>query len=186
MKEETIETDLNGAKTKLRLIFIEKNDRPYLKKLYDNWKTLNKGMKDFKSRGINLPEGISENAFCLDFNNNCARVIKASKGSSSFDVLDLKTCKRIQIKATSVANELTSFGPKSVWDELYLLDFFREGNFDGSFDVYLIPNELIYNHKVNSKETFKEQQKQGRRPRFSIKKEIIFKKGIKPIKTCKI
>ena len=67
--------------------------------------------------------------------------------------------------------------------EIYFLDFYREGNWDGTFDIYKIENELIYNHKVNEKETMKEQQNQKRRPRFSIYKEIIQKIGIKPIKT---
>jgi hypothetical protein len=143
-------------------------------------------MKYFKSRSVNLPEGISEVAFCLDFDKNSARAIKVLHGSGSFDVVNLETGKRIQIKATSVENELTSFGPKSVWDELYFLDFFREGKADGSFDVYKIPNNLIYNHKVNATQTFREQQEQKRRPRFSIKKEIIAKNNLKPIKTCRI
>ena len=185
MKQETKEIVLEGIKTKVQLIIIEEKDRPYLRRLYDSWKLLNKGMKDFKSRGINMPEGISEGAFCLDFNDGCARTLKVSKGLGSFDVLELETGKRIQIKAVSVDEDLTSFGPKSVWDELYFLDFYLEGKFDGSFAVYKIPNNLIYDHKVNSSQTFKEQQAQGRRPRFSIKK-ILKEYNIKPIKICKI
>ena len=38
-------------------------------------------------------------------------------------------------------------------------------------------------HKVNKNQTFKEQQIQKRRPRFSIFKEIIQKNGLKPVKT---
>ncbi len=186
MKEEDREIELNGNKTRVKLLFIEEKDRPILRKLYDNWKILNSGMKLFNSRGVNIPEGISESAFCIDFNKNCGRAIKVSKGSGSFDALDIQRGVRIQVKACSVKNELTSFGPKSVWDEIYFLDFYREGKYDGTFDVYKIPNDLIYNHKVNARQTMKEQQKEGRRPRFSIKKEIIEKNDIKPIKTCKI
>jgi hypothetical protein len=186
MKKETREIKLKDIKTKMDLLFIEETDRKNLKKLYKYWHILNVGMKKFLSRGVNIPEGISEGAFCLDFNKNSARVIKVSKGSGSFDVIDLKTKKRIQIKAVSVNSDLTSFGPKSVWDDLFFLDFYRKGKFDGSFDVYKIPNKLIYNHKVNKNQTFKQQQKEKRRPRFSIKDGIIKKHKIKPIKTCQI
>ena len=51
------------------------------------------------------------------------------------------------------------------------------------FDIYLIKNQLIYSHKVNSAQTFKDQQLQKRRPRFSIFKELILKNNIKPVKT---
>lgn len=186
MKEETIDINLKGIKTKVKLLFIDEKDRPILRKMYDNWKILNDGMKLLKSRRINLPEGISESAFCLDFNNNCGRAIKVSNTAGSFDALDIKIKNRIQIKACSVQNDLTSFGPESVWDELYFLDFYRDGKYDGTFDVYKIPNNLIYNHKVNASQTLKEQQIQGRRPRFSIKTEIIKKHNLKPIKTCRI
>ena len=83
----------------------------------------------------------------------------------------------------SVLPDLTSFGPKSVWDDLYFVDFYRKGKWDGLFDIYHIENQLIYNHKVNSNETFKDQQLQKRRPRFSIFKELIIKNNIKPTKT---
>jgi len=82
--------------------------------------------------------------------------------------------------------DLTSFGPTSEWDELYFLDFYREGNWDGTFDIYKIPNELIYNHKVNQHQTMKEQQLEKRRPRFSIYKEIILSNGMTPIKTGRL
>ncbi|HOR52797.1 MAG TPA: Bsp6I family type II restriction endonuclease [Candidatus Pacearchaeota archaeon] len=90
------------------------------------------------------------------------------------------------IKATSVSDDLTSFGPNSVWDDIYWLDFYKEGRFDGSFDVYRIPNELIYEHKVNKGQTMKEQQEQMRRPRMRIRAEIITPNNLKPIKTCKL
>src|SRR3989338_6648631 len=166
MKKETKKLTLEGVHTKAELLIIEESDRFQIKKLYKYWKILNKGMKFFMSRGINLPEGISESALCLCFGKNYARAVKIHNGSGSFDVINLKNKKRIQIKASSVDNDLTSFGPKSVWDEIYFLDFYREGKFDGSFNVYKIPNNLIYNHKMNTNQTFKDQQSQGRRPRL--------------------
>jgi hypothetical protein len=78
--------------------------------------------------------------------------------------------------------DLTSFGPKSEWDKIYFMDFYVNGFWDGKFDIYLIENYDIYNHKVNANQTLKDQQKEGRRPRFSIYKDIISIKDLKPIK----
>ena len=40
---------------------------------------------------------------------------------------------------------------------------------------------IIGKIKMNKDETFEQQQKQGRRPRFSIIKSIIEKQGLEPI-----
>ena len=53
--------------------------------------------------------------------------------------------------------------------------------YDGKYKIYLIENDLIYNHKVNKNQTMKDQQSQGKRPRFSIIDKIIIKKNIKPV-----
>ena len=166
------------------LQYFEKSDQKHLKDLYFYWKKLKSGMEKIKSRHPNLPEGISEGAFALFFNS--PRVISVAGTSGSFDNYDTKSHKRIQVKATTIETDLTSFGPKSVWDVLYFLDFYRDGKFDGTFDVYKIPNNLIYGHQVSRTESFTEQQKQGRRPRFSIKGSIIRPKKIKPVRTCKL
>src|SRR5690606_37452399 len=123
-----------------------------------------------------------EGLFCLDM--DAVRINTNIPGANtSFDCYRISDNKRIQVKACSVLPDLTSFGPKSVWDELYFLDFYREGKWDGTYDIYLIDNELIYNHKVNENQTLREQQEQGRRPRFSIYKSIILKNKLKPLKT---
>ena len=98
-----------------------------------------------------------------------------------FDCYQLNTRKRIQIKACSVKEDLTSFGPKSVWDELYFVHFFPNNRYDGCYAIYIIENNLIYNHRVSKTQTFRDQQSQGRRPRFSIIKEIIIPNKIEPI-----
>jgi len=166
------------------LLKAEEGDRPKLKKLYKAWVQLKKGLNEFESRAPNLPEGISEGAFSLEF--ECPRVLNVKGTPSSYDCYNPETNERIQIKATTIRWDLTSFGPDSVWDVIYLLDFYREGNFDGTYDIYKIPNELIYNHQVSKTQTFRDQQKQGRRPRFSIKRSIIEAHGIKPTGTYRI
>lgn len=166
------------------LLKAEKKDRPELKRLYRSWVDLKNGLKNFESRAPNLPEGISEGSFSLEF--DCPRVLDVKGTSGSFDCYDPRTQERIQIKATTIEYDLTSFGPESVWDVIYLLDFYRNGKFDGKYDVYKIPNDLIYNYQINRTQTFRDQQSQGRRPRFGIKKNIIEAHKIKPLKTCQI
>ncbi len=166
------------------LMWAEKKDEAELKNLYSHWLNLKVGLMNFESRSPNLPEGISESAFSLEF--GCPRVLDVKGTSGSFDCYNPKTHERLQIKATTVEYDLTSFGPKSVWDTLYFLDFYRNGKFDGKYDVYKIPNNLIYNNQVNKKQNFRAVQKQGKRPRFSIKKSIISPNKIKPVKTCSI
>jgi len=184
MKKGQKEVVIGGKKCKLSLLYIEKSDRKKIKDMYSDWRKLSNQVKNFSGRFVNIPEALSESAFCLEFNS--ARVLGVSVGASSFDTIDLKTNARQQIKATSVKDDLTSFGPKSVWDELYFLDFFRKGKWDGSFDVYKIPNKYITGQGVSKTQLFTDQQKEKRRPRFSIKKNIIRKLGLKPIKTCRI
>jgi len=186
MKEETREMRVGKTKTKVVVQTFGDEDKATLRVLYGLWVKLNHGMKLFKARGINLPEGISESAFCMHFGGNYARALKVFSGAGSFDVINLDNGDRIQIKAASVDGDLTSFGPKSVWDKIYFLDFYRKGKEDGSFDVYLIPNKKIYSQKMNKGQTMKDQQNEKRRPRFSIKESIIRKYKIKPIKTCQI
>jgi len=175
---------LNKKNYELELLFIEEDDRSLITHAFSIWLDLNKNMQQLHSRKINLPEGLSESIFSLEF--NCPRVI----GGASFDAIDLEKQEKLQIKATSVNEDLTSFSPNSNWDVLYFMDFCREGKVDGTIDVYRIPPELnrtIYNLPIGKNgQTFKQQQKQGRRPRFSIKKHLIEEYDIKPNKTIKI
>lgn len=157
-------------------------DRRKLRNLYKRWKKLNDDLKKISTRGINLPETISENAFCLFF-KDCVRVVKVKGSKCSYDVLNTKTGKRIQIKASSIGEDLTSFGPRSEWDELFFLDF-SEG--DGSFKAYKIEPDWIYKHQVNKKQTFEDQQAQSRRPRFSIIENIIQPRKLQPVGKFKL
>jgi len=179
---------INGVTTSVEAFMFDAEDIEKISTMYTYWRDLSKLLKDFKSRAINLPEGLSESAFCICFDiKNCGRVTKIERGSVSFDVINFRTGKRIQVKACSINNDLTSFGPTSVWDDFYFMDFYKDGSFNGSFDIYLIPDELVYNTIVNTRknETFKDQQLQGRRPRLSVKK-IIKNNNIDILKTCNL
>lgn len=173
--------NINGKSVKVMATDYEPNDKALLKRLYFSWRDLNNEFKKISTRGINLPEQISENAFCLFF-ENCVRVVKLQKGKCSYDVLNIQNGSRIQIKASSIEEDLTSFGPRSEWDELYFLDFSRS---DGTFDVYKVNPELVYKHQMNQKQSFKDQQDEGKRPRFSIKK-VMAENGIGPVKVCSL
>ncbi len=179
MEQKNIKLDLDGTEVVAELQLFDNSDKKKIKKLYKKWLSLSDLCQNMKGRRINIPEIISEGLFCVEF--NCARFIKCSgKMSSSFDCLRLSDNKKIQIKACSVEHDLTSFGPKSKWDEIYLVHFFPNKTYDGSYVVYKIEDSDIYNHKVNKNETFKDQQIAGKRPRFSLMKDIIIPKGIKP------
>jgi len=173
---------INGKKIQAHITIKEKGDRELLKRLYSDWNKLNKELKAISTRGINLPETISENAFALFF-EDCFRVVSLKGMKCSFDCINIKTGSRIQVKASSVASDLTTFGPRSEWDELFFLDFSAS---DGSFKAYKIEPDWIYKHMVNKKQSFQEQQGQGRRPRFSIIEKIIKPRKLKPVKVCRL
>ena len=165
----------------LELFHFDKNDGKEWKRVFDLWKGLKLGLRDYKSREPNFPEGLSEVAFCLWSGAGRYLKIRGVKISGSFDTFDVKTQRAQQIKACSVKYDLTSFGPKSKWDDLYFLDFYNDGKVDGYFDIYLVEDKYIKNQSLNKSQKFTDQQTEKRRPRFSIKKEIIEKLNIKPI-----
>jgi hypothetical protein len=177
-----IKTRVFDEDCSLEIMDFVKSDGKKWKTIFDLWRGLKMGMRDYKSREPNFPEGLSEVAFCLW--SGSSRFISAYRlSNTSFDTFNTKTNRAEQIKACSVENDLTSFGPKSKWDDLYFLDFYNSGKVDGKFDIYCIPNKLIYKNKVNRSQTLIDQQEQKRRPRFSIKKDIIAKNKLKPIAT---
>ena len=175
---------IRGRKRKAKLIYVTRKNKKQIKSLFNSWKKLSNEMKNFGTRGVNLHETISESAFSLA--TGCPRVLKVYGGSKTFDNYNPRTHKRLQIKATSVEKDLTSFSPKSEYDELYWLDFYRNGKLDGSFDIYKIPPKMISKVKVSKKQSLKKQQKQKRRPRFSVRKKLIIPYKIKPIKKYKL
>ncbi|MFH1129428.1 MAG: Bsp6I family type II restriction endonuclease [Patescibacteria group bacterium] len=180
MHIDQYKTVIFGKECLVELMSFDKEDSKKWKALFDIWKKLKLGMREYKSREPNLPEGLSEVAFCL-FSGSKRFISLRGEASTSFDTFNLKTKRAEQIKASSIKHDLTTFGPKSQWDDLYFLDFYNEKKLDGTFNVYKIPSRFILNAKVNKKQTLRQQQKQKRRPRFSITKEIIERCKLKPI-----
>jgi hypothetical protein len=180
MKLETQKILLGGNEIVIEVAHLDKKDGKVLKNLFDIWRKLNLGLEKY-GRKVNIPEVISEGMFCVFSKSVRYQKKIKGKGTVSFDTINIKDKRREQIKATSIEEDLTSFGPKTQWDDLYFLDFYNEGKLDGTFNVYFIPSKLIYSTQVNKGQTMKEQQSEKRRPRFSIKIDIIKKHKIKPL-----
>lgn len=180
MKLAKHDIKLGGNNIEIEVAHLDKNDGKEFKRLFDIWRKLNLGLEKY-GRKVNIPEVISEGMFCVF--SKSARYQKKikGKGTVSFDTINLQKKRREQIKASSIDEDLTSFGPRTEWDDLYFLDFYNEGKLDGTFNVYFIPSKYIYSNKVNKGQTMKEQQGEKRRPRFSLKKDIIDKYKIKPL-----
>jgi len=166
------------------ILEFEESDRKKLFQIYKEWRILCNTLGTVSARGVNLPEGLSESAFCLEMGavRSADKVkTKGKKVDTSFDAYNMNTKKRIQVKACSVLPDLTSFGPSTTWDEIYFMDFYKDGLWDGKFDIYLITNQDIYTAKVNKKQTYRDQQAEGKRPRFSIYEKIIQVNGLTPV-----
>lgn len=180
MKLEKYTVKTEKGEMEVEVAHFDKKDAKNFKRLFDIWIELNSGLGKY-GRKVNIPEVLSEGMFCVFSDSvRCQRKLKG-KGSTSFDTINLKTGEREQIKASSIETDLSTFGPKSEWDKLYFMSFYNDGKIDGTFDVYEIPNKLIYSNKVNRGQTMKHQQEEKRRPRFSIMKDIIKPNKIKPI-----
>lgn len=132
--------------------------------LYHLWKELNFRIKAFYSRGVNLPEAITEIVTCY------VNGFTHSLGQGSEDAFTIDGAK-VQIKATSNFNsDLTSFGPNSQFEFLHFarLDIEKDELY-----LYDIPVLELSNVMVNRNETFSDQQRLNRRPRFSIVDKYI-------------
>ncbi len=141
-------------------------------KVYYLWKNLNSIIKKVYTRGINLPEYITEGLVCYV---NGFELTASEEGSE--DAIDCKTNHKIQVKGTSNFNDdLSSFGPKSKFDELH---FARLDIQNDKMYLYQIDITTLYDIKMNKQQTFREQQKQGRRPHFSLLKSFFIPENIK-------
>ena len=153
------------------------DDYKKLQKIFDDWQNINKQLKPLGGRNLNVPDVFSEALFCIFFN-----AVRTNGEAHSYDCVSLDNHAGIQVKSCSIDNDCTSFGPTSTWDELYFVDFAPNGCIDGKVYFYKIDCD-IYSIVLNAKkgETFRDQQLQGRRPRFSIKSVIIKAQNLKPI-----
>ncbi len=169
----------------------DNSDKPALLSIYKDWLDLSRKLIAIGStRGVNIHEGLTESAFCLEMGmvrttGKLKKVRGQTTGNAktSFDAYNHATNQRVQIKASSAPSSPSSFGPASEWDVLYYLDFCRNGAWDGKFDIYEISNNAVYSTMVNKTQTLAQMQAQGKRPRFSIFTKIIVPQGLTPTRT---
>ena len=180
MKQETVR--LKDGTTIIGDAF-DQNDFSLLQEIFKDWLKMNKKLKSLGGRGLNVPDVFSEALFCLAFD-----AVRTNGTAHSYDCVIRKTGEGVQVKSASIPNDCTSFGPTSTWDLLYFADFAPNGKVDGEVKFYKIEDSDVYNLVLNASkgETFRDQQKQGRRPRFSIQSAIIKPKKLKPIKTINL
>lgn len=173
--EKKIVTMKNGEKVTGDVF--TKSDLPFFVDIFNDWLDINKRLTNLGGRSINVPDVFSEAIYCIFFN-----AIRTNTTGHSYDCVETETGLGIQVKSTSIDYDLTSFGPTSSWDKLIFVDFCSSGSVDGIVKFYEI-KENIYDLVMNKKknETFKDQQEQGRRPRFSIKERIIEPENLVPI-----
>lgn len=140
---------------------------------YFLWKELDSRIRNSCSRGVNFPETISEVliSYALKFH-----LSKADNG----DAYDLKTNTVIECKGTSnYDRDLSSFSPN---DNDNIICFAR---LDRKNDKCYIYNtgysiKMLKHMNINKNQTIEEQQRQGRRPRFSIIEKLINPYKLKP------
>lgn len=154
--------------------FFEKNDLSMLNEAYFAWKALNETYTKYHVRRATFPELISEGLTSALFeyartNNNTI----SGMSSSSCDLIDIKNGVTIQLKACSTDSKHnpgpTSFGPRSEFDKLIFMHI--DCDKDTAY-FYELDADEYENWNVNRRETIKDQQAQGRRPRLTILPKI--------------
>lgn len=145
-------------------------------RLYFHWQQLNNAIKTQTSRGINIPDVITEQMVCW------ALGLRWNRGSVGGDATD-DNGSLIEIKATSnYDSDLSSFSPKTNFDRLI---FYRLNQTENIADIYDLElnGDRFSALRVNNTQTVADQQRSGRRPRLSLI-DYINEQQIAPI--CRI
>lgn len=156
--------------------YLIKIDEPRIQETCDaffKWKDLNTYVKSLVSRGINMPDAISEpmGCYCLDLLWN-----KTTGG----DAYSQDGKKKYEFKATSnFAYDLSSFGPKCDFDDLIFLRFDLDFNMLFVYDTG-IDSEELKKIPVSRTATVGDYQEAGKRPHIRIIESIIEKRKLEP------
>lgn len=147
--------------------------------IYFHWKQLDAEIKTLSgTRGINFPSEISEYLACYALG---IMVNKQSLNGDAVDMNDPDNPKIIEIKGSST-NETSapnSFSPREHFDDLVFVRLDKHNDILKIYRLGISSNDLK-KIKVNRTQTVEEQQKQGRRPRFSIQDKIVAGRNLKP------
>ena len=141
---------------------------------YFKWKDLNTYISNNSHRGINMPDAISEpmGCYCMGYLWN--------RGDEVGDATDPNTGRKIEFKATSrFEGDLSSFGPKCVFDDLVFLRFKLDDNLLYIYDLN-INSEEFGKYPANKTQTIQEQKNQGRRPHVSLKTLFVDANNLEP------
>lgn len=160
------------ARAKKDLIDITKTELGLAVRIVDYWRSLDRALLEDleETRGANFPSAASEIFACYAFD------LKWNKGSAG-DAYD-SDGRIIEVKSASAAGyDVTSFSPKEVYDNLVFVRYHKYEDVVYIYDLHMNSAD-IGKMKVNSTETLEDQQKAGRRPRFSIERDIIENKGL--------
>ncbi|MCK5788067.1 MAG: Bsp6I family type II restriction endonuclease [Chlamydiia bacterium] len=150
------------------LFIYSTSDMKNIQLLWKKWCECNAVLELLGFRKFNVPSVISEALVCI-YLKSCGQVVPGkTKRGKSFDCIDFRRGKNIQVKASSIENDLSSFGPRSTWDELYFVHISR---ITGEYKIFFIEIDFTA-IQLGKGETFISQQQQGRRPRFSIMSKI--------------
>lgn len=138
---------------------------------YYAWKEYSTQVEKFRDRQPNVPSGLTEGLALIALNevyNN------AYKEANSGDISSIDDCQKVEVKASGMGfdrNDCSSFGPTELFDKLIFVECDLKQNKIRVFDCNTSYNQL-QNLFVSKKETFGDQCRQKRRPRFSIKKKL--------------
>lgn len=155
--------------------YLIKIDEPRIQEACDAFfklKDLNTYVKSLVSRGINMPDAISEpmGCYCLDLLWN------KSTGGDAYS----QDGKKYEFKATSnFAYDLSSFGPRCDFDDLIFLRFDLDFNMLFVYDTG-INSEELKKLPVSKTATVGDYQKAGKRPHIRIIESIIKKRNLEP------
>lgn len=167
---------MGNKKPVINYVYIDSERINHACDAFMKWKDLNTFIKTISTRGINMPDALSEvmGCYCLGFLWN--------RGNVPGDATDKSRKRKIEFKATSnFDSDLSSFGPETYFDDLYFLRFDLEENKLYIYDLGMNSETFANTVMVNSKETVRMQQQAGRRPRVRIIESIIEPRGLKPM-----
>ena len=99
---------------------------------------------------------------------------KRYKKADTGDICSLDENEKVEVKASGMGfnrNDCSSFGPKDFFDKLIFVDIDLALSKARVFDCNITYSEIQF-LQITKKDTFGDQAKQGRRPRFSIKQKM--------------
>lgn len=164
---------------KMELVKVDSQRIKTVIDIYYHWKQLDAEIKTLSgTRGINFPSELSEYMACY------ALDLMVNKDGSNGDAVDLSNPEHpliIEIKGSSAdeSSAPNSFSPSEHFDDLV---FARLDKYNDLLKLYRlgINSEDLKHIKVSKTQTVEDQQRQGRRPRFSIQDKIVDAKGLEP------